>query len=547
MCLKSVVIAAVPEETARVVRAIYPKGNLFMRIRDELGTLFEDGDFEDLFSDRGQPALSPWRLALVTVLQFMENLSDRQAADAVRDRLSWKYLLGLQISDQGFDFSVLSEFRSRLVTGNAEHRLLNVMVKTLKQKGLLKARGRMRTDATHVLAAMRVMRRLECVGETLRAALNALAAVEPTWLKAQIEPDWFERYSHRIEDTRFPTSQEGRLALAETYGRDGFHLLESVYDEHSPAWLRLVPMVETLRQVWVQHFVFIDEKLCWRDAKATPPSLQRVDSPYETDARFGNKRAVTWIGYRVHLTESCEEDLPHLVVNVETTPAPPPDHLATLQIHTSLAEKDLLPSEHLVDSGYVTAEHLADCEAQFGVDLMGPVHPNSNWQSRANTGFDGRQFEVDWEHEQVTCPLGKVSYKWNTSLDPRGKPVVRAHFSKRDCRPCPKRELCTKSTTKGRCITLRPLLQQKAMERARQRESTDSFRHIYAQRAGIEGTISQSVRRFDIRHCRYRGAAKSSLQHHATAAALNLLRLDDWFCSVEPEKTRVSQFARLAA
>ena len=210
-------VHAVPEETARVAHAIYPKGNIYMRMRDELGTFFCDADFVDLFPDRGQPALAPWRLALVTVMQFVENLSDRQTAEAVRDRISWKYALGLEIADQGFNFSVLSEFRDRLLQSSAEHRLLDLMLVQLKEKGLLKVRGRMRTDATHVLAHMRVMRRLEMVGETLRATLNALAAVDPDWLKARLTSDWFERYSRRVEDTRFPTSQEGRLALAETY------------------------------------------------------------------------------------------------------------------------------------------------------------------------------------------------------------------------------------------------------------------------------------------------------------------------------------------
>lgn len=540
-------VHAVPEETARVAHAIYPKGNIYMRMRDELGTFFCDADFVDLFPDRGQPALAPWRLALVTVMQFVENLSDRQTAEAVRDRISWKYALGLEIADQGFNFSVLSEFRDRLLQSSAEHRLLDLMLVQLKEKGLLKVRGRMRTDATHVLAHMRVMRRLEMVGETLRATLNALAVAAPEWLKAQVTPDWFERYSRRIEDTRFPTSQEGRLALAETYGRDGIHLLQSVYSPNAPAWLRDVPMVETMRQVWLHHFVIMDEKICWRDAKDTPPSLQQLDSPYETEARYGNKRTVTWIGYRVHLTETCDEELPHLVVNVETSPASPPDHLTTLQIHTSLEAKASLPDEHLVDSGYVTAEHLAECETRFGVDLMGPIHPNTNWQSRNQTGFDGRQFVVDWDREQVTCPVGKVSSRWSTSFDPRGKPVIRAHFSKLDCRPCPQREFCTKSVSKGRCITLRPVAHQQAMERARQRENTDEFKQIYAQRAGVEGTISQSVRRLDLRHCRYRGTAKSHLQHVVTAAAMNILRLDDWLCGVEPAKTRVSHFARLAS
>jgi transposase len=339
MSLKPMPVPAVPAETARVARAIYPDGNIYLKMRDELGSLFSDEDFADLFPAYGQPAFAPWRLALVTVLQYVENLSDRQAAEAVRDKISWKYALSLELADRGFHYSVLSEFRSRLVAGNAMQRLLDLMVKRLYELGFIKSRGRQRTDATPVLAHMRVMRRLEMVGETLRAALNAVASVEPNWLKAQITADWFERYNRRIEDSRLPAGEQERQELAVAYGRDGYHLLTAIFAPEAPAWLKHIPMIQTLHQIWVHQFVIMDDQLCWRDTKDTPPASKRLTSPYKTDAHYGSKRHVNWIGYRVHLTETCEPNWPQLIVNVETTPAPPPDNSATLQIHESLAQK----------------------------------------------------------------------------------------------------------------------------------------------------------------------------------------------------------------
>ena len=173
MSLRPAEIPPVPEMTTTVARAAFPHGNIYLAMRDTLGTLFTDQDFVDLFSHRGQPAYSPWRLALVTMMQFAEGLSDRQAADAVRARIDWKYALGLDLTDAGFDFSLLSEFRTRLLTGQAEARLLTTLLTRCQDQGFLKPRGQHRTDSTHVVAAIRTLNRLECVGETMRAALNA--------------------------------------------------------------------------------------------------------------------------------------------------------------------------------------------------------------------------------------------------------------------------------------------------------------------------------------------------------------------------------------
>src|SRR3712207_4918197 len=216
MSLKPSPIEPVPEETARIARAAFRKGNPLLQLRDELGLIFADADFADLFPKRGQPGLAPWRLALVTLLQFRENLADRQAAEAVRARIDWKYLLGLELTDAGFDVSVLCEFRARLVEGGAEERLLEKLLVRCRELGLLKARGRQRSDTTHVLAAIRMLNRLELVGETLRAALNELAAVAPDWLRGAVPAAWPERYARRVEDSRLPRTKAEREAYART-------------------------------------------------------------------------------------------------------------------------------------------------------------------------------------------------------------------------------------------------------------------------------------------------------------------------------------------
>jgi transposase len=235
MSLRPRVCFVIPDETIRVARAAFPKGNLYMRRYDELGALFADRHFADLFPTCGQPAESPARLALVLIMQFAENVTDRQAADAVRARIDWQYALGLELTDPGFDFSLLSEFRSRVLSQGAEQRIRDLMLNQFNAAGLLKVRGRQRTDSTHILAAIRTLNRLELVGRTLHHALNALAELAPDWLQSQITPDWFDRYSRQIDEYRLPKSEPDRRALAETSGRDGLHLLARLeQDEHAP-------------------------------------------------------------------------------------------------------------------------------------------------------------------------------------------------------------------------------------------------------------------------------------------------------------------------
>src|SRR3954470_14104757 len=251
-------VPPVPDDTARIARAAFPRGNPYVLLRNRLGPVFDDAGFADLYAQRGQPGYTPWRLALVTLLQFREGLSDRQAAEAVRARIDWKYLLALDLGDAGFDHTVLCEFRGRLLGGEAAERLLVRMLDVARDAGLLKARGRQRTDSTHVLAAVRDLNRVELVAETLRAALNAIAVAAPEWLRGLAPAEWHERYDRRIEDMHLPDAGPKRDAYIAQVGADGFLLLDALDAEGAPLEAAKQSEVAVLRRVWARHFERIE-------------------------------------------------------------------------------------------------------------------------------------------------------------------------------------------------------------------------------------------------------------------------------------------------
>jgi transposase len=551
------------DEIIAAVRKMYGgrRAPLPVVIRDELGELFTDEAFSEAFGERGRPGWSPGRLALVTALQFAENLTDRQAADAVRLRIDWKFALGLGLDDEGFDHSILSEFRARVVAHGLEERALDALLAALVDKGLLKAGGKQRTDSTHVLAAVRDLNRLELAGESVRACLEALAVAAPDWLAEAIDvADWTARYGVRVDSWRLPAAQTKRDALATAYGVDGFTLLHAVYAPDAPAWFSQLPAVEVLRRMLVQNYlVAVDRrgrevvKRREADVDGLPPGKHRLTSPYDTDARRGGKRDMFWTGYKVHVSETCQSEddtapddelLPHIVTNVATTDASVPDTAMTTPIHADLARRGLLPDEHLVDSGYPSADLLVESADRYGITLVTPMLADVSAQARAGAGFGAAAFDVDFDAELVTCPQKQVSASWSPAVQ-RGTETIVVKFDTDTCRPCPVREQCTTAKRGGRQLTIRPRHIHHAVAQARARQNTKQFNAAYRLRAGVEGTIRQAVAVTDTRHARYRGLAKTRLEHVYSAIALNLIRLDAWFNGVPLDRTRTSHLARL--
>lgn len=544
MSLHPQAIPSIPDLTAKVARRAFRKGNAYMQMRDVLGTFFTDDLFADLYPADGQPAYAPWRLALVSVMQFAENLSDRQTADAVRSRIDWKYALSLELTDEGFDFSVLSEFRQRLVEHAAGERLLNTMLDQFMQAGLLSSGGTQRTDSTNILAQVRDLNRLELAGRTLQATLDAIADAAPDWLQRWLAPEWYTRYGQLLTEFRLPQKESERQALAIQIGADGLALLEAVYDSTStPAVVRQLAAVEIMRQIWVQQYAVIEDTVRWRQREEMPPAARLIQNPFDPEAHYSHKREREWVGYKVHFTESCDDDKPHLITHIHTVNATEHDINALDPIHAHLQQHDLLPRDHLVDMGYTSAPMLYDTKRDYGVNVFGPVVEHPAWQ-RA-TGYEIDAFQIDWEHRTVTCPQGYTSNPWTMREHRRNHELTRVRFKRVECEPCPVHDLCTKHNRRTLSFHEQPLFE--LIQQRKQEQYTEVFRKRYGKRAGIEGTISQGVFALGMRRSRYRGLGKTHLQFLLTAAAMNLTRVLNWHNDVPRKTTPVTHFGRLAA
>src|SRR6266540_3458205 len=526
MCMQP---AAWPGPDPQIAAAIAAKYRgkrprpLAVQIRDRLGQWLEDEAFAAAFGTRGKPGWSPSRLALVTVLQRAENLPDRQAADAVRMRLDWQYLLGLPLDDPGFDPTVLVEFRTRVADAGLELVVLDALLAKLAAAGLVKAGGKQRTDSTHVVAAVAALNRLELAGESVRAALEALAA------------------AHR-------------------------------------AWLRELPAVDVLRRVLVQNYTrvihedgreVIKRREKEPEGDGLPPGHARIASPYDLDARWGVKREEFWLGYKLHVTETCDDPppctcrpdpaarpaaggrdhdrgcaqpvFPNLITHVATTDATVTDNQMTGAVHDGLAARNLAPGRQYLDSGYLSAAVVVAALTTWGIALIGPLLADTSAQARAGAGYARADFTVDYDTKTVTCPQGKTSASW-TPCTQRGKDAIVVHFSASDCGPCPARSLCTSGKRRQLTVLPRDLAQAQAATRAA--ENTIPFQADYARRAGVEGTMHQAASH-GARRARYRGLPKTRLDHVYMAAALNLLRLEAYWNGTPLDRQRTSHLARL--
>src|SRR5450631_1489609 len=449
---------------------------LAVAIRDRLGQWLADEDFAAAFGVRGKPGWSPSRLALVTVLQRAEKLTDRLAAEAVRTRIDWKYLLGLAVDDPGFDHTVLSEFRAKVAQAGLEQVTLDALLARLAADGLVKAGGKQRTDSTHVVAAVAALNRLELAGESVRAAVEALATAHPDWLAQRIcVSDWTARYGTPMTASRPPASQARQAELAITYARDGYALLEAVHDKTAPTWLRELPAVDVLRQVLLQNYTrtitadgreVIKRRQKEPEGDGLPPGHTRIASPYDTAARWGVKRDTFWLGYKLHVSETCDDQprcgcpgvdpgeggtgrgghdkdcaapaFPNLITHVATTDATVTDNQMTPVIDDALAGKALAPGRHYLDSGYLSAALVVSEAARQGIALIGPLLADTSAQSRAGNGYARADFAVDYDATTVTCPQGSTSASW-TPCTQNGKDAIVVHFSCADCGPCPAR------------------------------------------------------------------------------------------------------------
>ena len=380
--------------------------------------------------------------------------------------------------------------------------------------------------------------------------MNALAVAAPEWLTERAPEEWFARYGRPVDEHDLPKGISARKEYAEDIGRDGMKLLCWLDAEDAPEWLAKMPAVKLLRKTWENQYRLEGSSAepIWREAKEQSPAGDRLASPYDPDARFGNKRSKTWTGYKLHLTETCDEDLSRVATRVATTPAHLSDVAQTETVHETLARRGLLPAQHLADAGFVDADLLVRSKLEHGVELIGPVRPNVGWQARTEGGYDISRFYIDWEAKKATCPEGRQSRGWKTAIDSWGRPDIVVRFNRKECRECKSRALCTRSKDEPRHLTLLPnKAEHEVMQESRIEQKTPEWKESYDERAGIEGTFSQATSVLGLRRARYRGQEKVQLEHVLTAVALSVLRTVEWLVGTPPAKRRVSAFARLAA
>jgi hypothetical protein len=434
----------------------------------------------------------------------------------------------------------LSEFRARLAEPGRANAALEVMLARLKDADLVKAGGSQRTDATHVIACVRRLNRIETCGESLRAALEEIAAISPGFVVALLKPGWDTRYGRKVETSRLlGRANASARALAEQIGADGQEVLAAIDADPTATWMNDLPEIKTVRVLWEQQYETTSTgRPRLKAAADLPPAGERVHSPHDPEVRYSTKGKgadddLEWVGSKTHLTDTRDEGPPSLITDVHTTPATDPDVTATTDIQDKLIARDLAPGEHLTDAGYPSAEVIAASAAR-GITLVAPVIVATGRNANKDTYRPG-DFHIDWQAGVATCPAGASS----RSMKPDKRGLVTFAFSRRDCRPCNIRDQCTLAKVNTpRRITVHPEPIHEARMAAHAAQDSDQWRETYKARAGIEGTISQAVRGPDLRHARYRGLAKAHVQNVMTGMAINLTRLGAWFLQPEPATKR---------
>lgn len=523
MSLKWRLSREVPQDTASLGEAILAPDNVYRRIGEHFHELFpREDDFSAMYDVTGRGAVSPLLLALVTVFQMLEKVPDRLAADYVVSRIDWKYALHLPLTYTGFHFTELYQFRGRLLEHEKERLVFDRLIVRLKALGLIKQRGKMRTDSTHILAVVERLSQMELVTESLRVVLCAVTEVASDWVEKTIPAAFREVYGQRRSEYGLSNAEaEERLVQA---GQDGFWFLMQL-DESAPEDVRLLPEVKVLRTVLEQQFP---------GGKDGPPAQNRplgkevIESPHEPEARRSKKREIGWIGFKGQVTESCDEDTPHLIVDLEPTGALDQDNPELPKIQGRLAKQGTLPSEQYVDQGYMSGEHIVTSKAR-GIDLVGEAptdhHPRE--------GFRQADFQVDEAKHEVVCPAGETSRVWAERSDETDGPkTIGVRFDAQTCQACRffGEGGCT-SSKQGRSLELHPY--RMVLQARRAEAETEAFREKLRLRAGVEGTISELVRGHGLRQARYRGKKKLRLQCLFTAVAVNLKRLIRWWNKAE--------------
>lgn len=516
MSLQWHLAAEVPEDTRRIGEQVLREGNVYREIGDRFGELFPgDEVFAQLYDPGGRGAEPPQLMALVTVFQMLEKVPDRLAAEWVVSRIDWKYALHLPLGYAGFHFTDLLAFRNRLMAQQQERLLFDRFFSRLQHLGLIKLRGKTRTDATHVLGLVEKLGRMELVTESVRVAVNAVKKEDLNWTEEHLPATFLESYADR--QSEYGLSDARVQAKLIRTGEDGLWLLR-IIEQSAPAAVQHLAEVAVLRQVLAQQFP---------EGPAAPPSKRPagrdvIESPNEPEVRYGKKRDKKWDGYKAQVSETCDVAYPHLIIDLEPSQAPSHDSNELDAIQQRILARGVHPAEQNVDQGYTSAENIYTSR-QKNIELLGKPLADTH----AHAAFRQDQFQINELTHTPTCPNQHTCGSWTETAQadwPASRVVI--HFPGPTCCACQFFGQCTVNP-KGRTLELHPF--RTILVEWRQQAQQEAYRQRLRLRAGIEATISELVRKYGLRHCRYRGKSKLRLQTCFTAIAVNLARLARWW------------------
>ncbi|MEI6297767.1 MAG: transposase, partial [bacterium] len=471
----------IPSDTAQLGRDLLAEDDPYRRIGDEASAYFHYEDFAPLYATTGRGAICPIMLSLVIIFQFLERLPDREAAKMAVVRLDWKYALHQSMGWKGFHYSDLCNFRKRLIKHGAERQGFDTVLQWTKGQGLLRKHDMQRSDSTHILGAVERMSRLELVWETLRLALGEMCQTATEWYNQTVPATIHELYHERKSDWKM--SDEEITAAMLKAGQDGYWLLAQI-DGGAPQEVQGLPSVATLRTVLKQQFRVKEEKV---EVQSTPiKGKDIIVTPHDTEVRWSKKRSTEWVGFRLEVTETIDEESGiGFITDIDTVKANEGDSEQVAAIHERLAERDLTPEEHFVDQGYTSGVNIAE-SAEQGTELVGPVALD---HSGTGEGFRQTDFAIDAEKKTATCPGGRSAVHWRTRPAPEA-PDDPNRFEIRivfECEGCPLHDQCTKGKNRSLVINA---FQPEILARRAEQES-EAFRTRMKRRAAVAGTISE--------------------------------------------------------
>lgn len=515
MSMQTPFAAEIPEETRRLVEPLLPADSVYRLVGNEIEQIISDEDLVDMYANEGRPAVNPVVLALVSVFQYLEKLPDRAAAEAVVMRLDWKYALRQELTWTGFHYSDLCNFRKRLLKHGREWVVFEGVVNYLRERGYIKKRGKQRTDSTKIIGLVARLSRLELVWETIRVALRTVGETNGPWVKKHLPVSFVDTHGQRRWDYRLSKAKiQRRMGEA---GQEGYWFLEQV-EAHGTDELKALPEVKQLRRVLEEQYSRGEDG----ETKPRPPGQAKGDvitTPHDPEARYGNKGGQGWVGYKLQVTETANDEF-RFITDVEIVEAMRQDNQCLTAIQKRLVQRGVPPGKQYVDRAYMSGRHIAESQDK-GIDLRGYVREGNKSKPE---GFRLRDFQIDIEQRQAICPAGKKQSKW-AKAKPGVKNLIAHHVRfGTQCQLCPYfgPDLCT-DKPQGRCLGINAYHDR--IQARRQEAGTDRFKEEMKIRAGVEGTVSELVRGHGARRSRFRGRKKNQLQALFAATAANLKRL----------------------